>query len=293
MVPLPLEVSLGNQTVIPVTVQLTTNTGQFTVGMLVALLGAFGLILIMYLPLIIQRLQVVFIAYHLKCLYKGTCRRAILINHNTSGFLNVQMITMDTAYKVADALTKFKGADFDLILNTPGGEVYATQFLSRLIRNYPGKIRAVIPMMAASGGTLLALSCDKLVMAPTAVLGPVDPQLGPFWGGGSARSWQEVLKKKGVKADDSSIQYAYLGGKVTKTIYRFVEEMLLKKHMRSVAKACWLAKTMTDGSLEHIFQFDATFLKRAGVSVELMPPEMVTMFHKMLKKKHGVEVVAA
>ena len=37
-----------------------------------------------------------------------------------------------------------------------------------------------VPHYAMSGGTLLALAADQIVMDPNAVLGPVDPQLGPL-----------------------------------------------------------------------------------------------------------------
>lgn len=280
-----------NGSTIPVSVTLTTNTGQFAFGLIVAIVGAFSFALILYLPLISQGIKVAVIRHHLKLLYKGTFRRAILINHNTQDFLNVQMISMKTMYALAKALTKLKGEPFDLILNTPGGEVYATQLISRLIQGYPGEVRAVIPMMAASGGTLLALSCDRLVMAPTAVLGPVDPQLGPFWAGGSAASWKEVIKEKGKESNDSTFQYSFIGKKVTDTLCGIIESLLLKHHMTDVRKALKLSKLLTDGSLEHIYQFDYHRLRGSGVRVDLLEPDSVLGYHHFLGRKCGSEVI--
>lgn len=67
----------------------------------------------------------------------------------------------------------------DLILHTPGGDVAATESIIDYLHSlYDGNIRAIIPQMAMSGGTLIALSCKDIVMGRQSSLGPVDPQIG-------------------------------------------------------------------------------------------------------------------
>lgn len=67
----------------------------------------------------------------------------------------------------------------DLILHTPGGDVAATESLIDYLHSlYNGNIRAIIPQLAMSGGTLLALSCREIVMGRHSSIGPVDPQIG-------------------------------------------------------------------------------------------------------------------
>src|SRR5580704_2497426 len=66
----------------------------------------------------------------------------------------------------------------DIILHTPGGLVLAALQIARAIHEHKGKVTVFVPHYAMSGGTLIALAADEIVMSSHAVLGPVDPQLG-------------------------------------------------------------------------------------------------------------------
>jgi len=68
----------------------------------------------------------------------------------------------------------------DLVLHTPGGLVLAATQIARAIFKRKGKVTVFVPHYAMSGGTLLALAADEIVMCEYAVLGPVDPQLGEY-----------------------------------------------------------------------------------------------------------------
>lgn len=63
----------------------------------------------------------------------------------------------------------------DIVLHTPGGLVLASLQIARAVRNHKGKVTVFVPHYAMSGGTLIALAADEIVMSPHAVLGPVDP----------------------------------------------------------------------------------------------------------------------
>ncbi len=66
----------------------------------------------------------------------------------------------------------------DLVLHTPGGDVAATESLiDYLYSLYAGNIRAIIPQLAMSGGTLMALSCREIIMGRQSSIGPIDPQI--------------------------------------------------------------------------------------------------------------------
>ena len=74
------------------------------------------------------------------------------------------------------------GLDFDkgldLILHTPGGSVAATEsIINYLYRMFNGNVRALIPQLAMSGGTMIACSCNEIVMGKQSSLGPIDPQI--------------------------------------------------------------------------------------------------------------------
>jgi ClpP class serine protease len=67
----------------------------------------------------------------------------------------------------------------DLVLHTPGGDTAATESLVHYLRAMFGTdIRAVVPQLAMSGGTMIACACKKIIMGKQSSLGPVDPQLG-------------------------------------------------------------------------------------------------------------------
>lgn len=67
----------------------------------------------------------------------------------------------------------------DLILHTPGGDLAATEsVVDYLHKMFNGNIRAIIPQLAMSAGTMMALSCTEIIMGKQSNLGPIDPQMG-------------------------------------------------------------------------------------------------------------------
>jgi len=90
----------------------------------------------------------------------------------------------------------------DIVLHTPGGLVLAALQIARAIRRHPGKVTAFVPHYAMSGGTLIALAADEIVMCEHAVLGPVDPQLGEF----PAASIVKAVREKPIEhVDDQTL----------------------------------------------------------------------------------------
>jgi ClpP class serine protease len=66
----------------------------------------------------------------------------------------------------------------DLLLHTPGGDIAATESLVDYLRKMFGtNIRAIVPQLAMSAGTMIALSCKEIVMGKQSNLGPIDPQI--------------------------------------------------------------------------------------------------------------------
>jgi len=90
-----------------------------------------------------------------------------------------------------------RGKGLDLILHTPGGNIAATQSIVDYLHQMFGHdIRAVVPQIAMSAGTMLACSCRRILMAKHSNLGPIDPHLNgvPAYGVISefARACEEV-----------------------------------------------------------------------------------------------------
>src|SRR3977135_3695972 len=66
----------------------------------------------------------------------------------------------------------------DLVLHTPGGLVVAALQIAKAVREHKAKVTVFVPHYAMSGGTLIALAADEIVMCEHSALGPIDPQLG-------------------------------------------------------------------------------------------------------------------
>lgn len=79
---------------------------------------------------------------------------------------------------VVNKLDRTRG--LDLILHTPGGLTAATESVVDYLHNMFGNdIRAIVPQLAMSAGTMIACSCKSILMGKQSNLGPIDPQLGP------------------------------------------------------------------------------------------------------------------
>src|SRR5438045_76883 len=89
----------------------------------------------------------------------------------------------------------------DIILHTPGGLVLAAEQIAKALVERKGKVTVFVPHYAMSGGTLIALAADEIVMDANAVLGPVDPQIGDM----PAASIVKVVEIKGPKGVSDEI----------------------------------------------------------------------------------------
>lgn len=100
------------------------------------------------------------------------------LNHtNPSASAGINDLDKNGFMSVIHGLDKSKG--LDLFLHTPGGDVNATESLIDYLHDsFDGDIRAIIPQLAMSGGTMIACSCKEIIMGKQSSLGPIDPQFG-------------------------------------------------------------------------------------------------------------------
>lgn len=79
--------------------------------------------------------------------------------------------------EVVHNLDRSKG--LDIILHTPGGDIAVTESIVDYLKTMFHKdIRAIIPQISMSAGTMIALSCKSIIMGEQSALGPIDPQMG-------------------------------------------------------------------------------------------------------------------
>ena len=150
----------------------------------------------------------------------------------------------------------------DLILHTPGGLVLASLQIARAIDRHKAKVTAFVPHYAMSGGTLIALAADEIVMCEHAVLGPVDPQLGEF----PAASLLKVIREKPIaEVDDETLVLADQAEKAAFQLREAVKSLLVPKLGQERGEE--LAGILTQGTWTHDYPitFDvATQLRAAG-----------------------------
>lgn len=93
-----------------------------------------------------------------------------------------------------------KSLGLDLILHTPGGNLAATESIVHYLRQIFGTdIRAIVPQIAMSAGTMIACSCKLIVMGRQSSLGPVDPQFGAISAAGVVEEFKKAFEE--IKAD--------------------------------------------------------------------------------------------
>jgi len=150
----------------------------------------------------------------------------------------------------------------DLLMHTPGGLVLASEQIARALQRHKARVTVFVPHYAMSGGTMIALAADEIVMDDNAVLGPVDPQLGEF----PAVSILEVIRQKEKdKIDDRTLMMAEIAAKAIKQVREFVFYLLSDK-MEEV-RARELAELLSSGNWTHDYPIDSEQLEKMGLPV--------------------------
>ena len=84
----------------------------------------------------------------------------------------------------------------DLLLHTPGGDAAATESLVDYLRSMFGhNIRAIVPQLAMSAGTMMACACQEIAMGKGSSLGPIDPQIGGIAAHGVVEEFRRAIRE--------------------------------------------------------------------------------------------------
>lgn len=158
----------------------------------------------------------------------------------------------------------------DLILHTPGGLVLAAEQIARALKKHPAKVTVIIPHYAMSGGTLIALAADEIMLDENAVLGPIDPQVGQF----PANSILRVLRDKPIaEVEDQTIMWADIAEKAIRQVHDTVVEILTPKVPSDQARE--LATILSDGRWTHDHALVCSTLSALGLPVTCNLPKTV------------------
>jgi ClpP class serine protease len=162
----------------------------------------------------------------------------------------------------------------DLVLHTPGGLVLASDQIAHALRRHPGKITVIVPHYAMSGGTLLALAADAIVMDRDAVLGPVDPQLGVFPRGyWPAASVLKALEVENANRDDQTLMLGDMAHKAITQVHDTVLELVSPGREPDDAER--LATALSDGHWTHSYPIRFERAQELGLPVNIDVPDKV------------------
>ena len=104
-------------------------------------------------------------------------------------------------------MTAFHGLDcakgLVLIVHTPGGDIQAVESIVEYLHQKFERITAVVPYLAMSGGSMISLACDHIILGKQSQIGPTDPQITLSNKTYSAKAIQDAFNraKKDIEQD--------------------------------------------------------------------------------------------
>jgi ClpP class serine protease len=218
--------------------------------------------------------------------------RVILLVHRQEtmrflGFPVARYIDINDSEEVLRAI-QMTDADvpLDLVLHTPGGLVLAALQIAKAVREHKARVTVFVPHYAMSGGTLIALAADEIVMCEHSVLGPIDPQLGES----PAASLIKVVGEKPVaKIDDRTLVLADVGRKAIAQVKQAASELLTRRLAAEPADT--LAEKLTAGTWTHDYPIWASTAKSLGLSVSTDMPrdvlQLLTLYPQPVRMQGG------
>jgi ClpP class serine protease len=183
----------------------------------------------------------------------------------------------------------------DLIVHTPGGIALAATQIAFALKSHKGKTTVLVPHYAMSGGTLIALAADEILMDPQAVLGPVDPQMGTQKGSYAATSILKVVESKSTdEIDDETLYLAEEAKKALSQMDATVRELLEGKYDEE--RIDLIINDLVTGKYTHDFPITAEGVcELLGQCAQTeLPKEVYQLmdFYKMGKpQRSGIEYV--
>jgi ClpP class serine protease len=239
-------------------------------------------------PLLQQRVLAFQRAQALRAIEKRNGSRVITLIHRREGFAFLGIpfggfIDIDDSEAVIRAIEMTADeVPIDLVLHTPGGLVLAAEQIASALAAHPATVRVYVPHYAMSGGTLIALAADKIVLAPSAVLGPVDPQVGE-WPVASVLT--AVSQKDRNEVDDRTLILADVGRKAQAQV-RDVVARLLRRHLPA-DQADKTAEALSEGRWTHDFPIDTELARSLGLPVSNDLPDEVRRLMGLYPQPRG------
>ena len=226
---------------------------------------------------------------------RGTRVIAIIHRQETLALLGFPLARYIDIQDSEEVLRAIKLTDpdlpIDLILHTPGGLVLAAEQIAMALCRHHGKVTVFVPHYAMSGGTLIAMAADEIVMDENAVLGPVDPQVGQW----PAASIVKAIGQKDInKVDDETLILADVARKALVQMKESVVEILTSNHM-APDKAAELAESLSSGVWTHDYPISVGQARQLGLPVTTQMPkevyQLMNLYPQAAQRRPSVQYV--
>lgn len=239
-------------------------------------------LMIVLQPLISGRLFALRRAQAIRAIERRRKSRVITMIHRQEkrslfGMNMSNMIGLEDAQSIISAIKATpRDMPIDLVLHTPGGLVLAAMQVARAVEAHPAKVTVFVPIYAMSGGTLIALAADEIVMGEFSMLGPIDPQIM----GISAASILAARDAKPVEhVSDLALVLADVSEKATAQVKRGAVEIMTPRMERAAAEA--LAETLTSGTWTHDYALTPQEATDLGLAITVGLPQGVLDLMKL------------
>jgi ClpP class serine protease len=230
-------------------------------------------------PLFTARWYVVRRAQAIRAVEKLHGTRVITMIHRQEkrslfGFAVARHIDLEDAQTIIAAIKSTpEDMPIDFVIHTPGGLVLAAMQIARAVEAHKAKVTVYVPVYAMSGGTLIALAADEIVLGEFSVLGPIDPQIAGLPGA-------SIIKARDSKPVESvfdlTLVLADVAEKALAQVKQGAVELLTPRMERSAAEA--LAAKLAGGHWTHDYALTAQEARALGLPVKVgMPPEVMQL----------------
>jgi ClpP class serine protease len=193
------------------------------------------------------------------------------------GFAVSRHIDLEGAQTIIAAIKETPNdMPIDLVIHTPGGLVLAAMQIARAVEAHKAKVTVYVPVYAMSGGTLIALAANEIVLGEFSVLGPIDPQIAGFPAASIVKARDS---KRAENVFDLTLVLADMGEKALAQVKRGAIELLTPRMEQAAAEA--LADKLAGGHWTHDYALTATEARTLGLPVKVAMPQEVLALMKL------------
>jgi ClpP class serine protease len=244
-------------------------------------------------PFVAERIRAMQRANAIRAVERSQNTRVITMIHRQErrsllGFPVSRYINLEDAQTIIAAIKETPpSTPIDLILHTPGGLVLAAMQIARAVEAHPARVRVMVPVYAMSGGTLVALAANEIVMGEFSVLGPIDPQLAGF----PAASIVKARDSKPIaEVHDLTLVLADMSEKALAQVKLGATELMEER--LGVEKAKALAEILAGGRWTHDYALTAKEAAALGLPIKVGLPnevlQLMTLYPQPVQQS-GIE----